>query len=212
MENQKAKLKELDRLAEFGVHETVDVHTGLGKKRVTSRWDLDHRKDGVRARFVAREFKCEETVYDVFSPSSTPSTGRVIDNLSLKKLYHTSTADVANAYFRVDEDEECYVDPPAEWLEQQVALEIPTSVLWRLRKQLYGRRRVGTRWAGFMAERLEEQSFDRCDAAPRFFANYELRYTWMISMAMDREWRWTWSNPTSHRKSVSKSGQCSKWG
>ena len=25
-----------------------------------------------------------------------------------------------------------------------------------------------------MAERLEEQSFDRCDAAPQFFANYEL--------------------------------------
>ena len=26
----------------------------------------------------------------------------------------------------------------------------------------------------FMTERLEEQSFDRCDAAPQFFANYEL--------------------------------------
>ena len=25
-----------------------------------------------------------------------------------------------------------------------------------------------------MAERFEEQSFDRCDAAPQFFANYEL--------------------------------------
>ena len=25
-----------------------------------------------------------------------------------------------------------------------------------------------------MAERLEEQSFDRCDAVPQFFANYEL--------------------------------------
>ena len=81
---------------------------------------------------------------------------------------------MANAYFRVDEDEECYVDPPAEWLEQQAALVNPTSVLWRLRKQLYGRRRAGTRWVGFMAERLEDQSFDRCDAAPRFFANYEL--------------------------------------
>ena len=25
-----------------------------------------------------------------------------------------------------------------------------------------------------MAQRLEEQSFERCDAAPQFFANYEL--------------------------------------
>ena len=39
---------------------------------------------------------------------------------------------------------------------------------------MYGRRRARTRWADFMAERLEEQSFDRCDAAPQFFANYEL--------------------------------------
>ena len=28
----KAKLKELDRLAEFGVYETVGLHTSLGKK------------------------------------------------------------------------------------------------------------------------------------------------------------------------------------
>ena len=48
----------------------------LGKKRVTTRWD----QDGIIARFVAREFKGDETVYDMFAPSSTPSTGRVIDN------------------------------------------------------------------------------------------------------------------------------------
>ena len=50
----------------------------------------------------------------------------------------------------------------------------PTDVLWRLRKQLYGRRRGGTRWVDFMAERLEEQSFDRCEAALLFFVNYSL--------------------------------------
>ena len=53
-EATKAKLKELERLAEFGVHEIVDMHTALGKKRVTTRWDLDNRKDGIRAQFVAR--------------------------------------------------------------------------------------------------------------------------------------------------------------
>ena len=45
---------------------------------------------------------------------------------------------------------------------------------WRLRKQLYGQRRAGTRWVDFMTARLEEQSFDRCDAAPQCFANCEL--------------------------------------
>ena len=68
-------------------------------------------------------------MYDAFAPSSTPSTGRVIDFLSLKKSCHTFT-DVTNANIH-DEDEECYVDPPAEWLEQ-AALGNPTSVLRRL--------------------------------------------------------------------------------
>ena len=34
----------------------------------------------------------------------------------------------------------------------------------------------------------------------------------MISMAFDRDPRWTWSKPTFHRKTISKSGQCTKWG
>ena len=36
-EAMKAKLKELDRLAESRVHETVDLQVALGKKRVTTR-------------------------------------------------------------------------------------------------------------------------------------------------------------------------------
>ena len=90
---------------------------------------------------------------------------------------------MTNAHFHVDEDEECYADPPAEWLVQQAALDNPTSVLRRLRKDVHGRRRAGTRWEDFMAERLEEQSFDRCDTAPRFFTNHELEV--FIEVHMD---------------------------
>ena len=53
----------------------------------------------------------DEAMNDAFAPSSTPSRGRIIVYLSLKKSYHTFTADVTNAYFLVDEGEECYVDP-----------------------------------------------------------------------------------------------------
>ena len=52
-----AKLEELNRLAEFEVYETMDLHVALGKKRATTRWDLDRRKDGIRARFVSRVTK-----------------------------------------------------------------------------------------------------------------------------------------------------------
>ena len=113
------------------------MHATLGKKRVTTRRDPDHRKDGITARLVAREFKGDETMYDVFAPSSTASTGLVNDYLSLEKSCHTFTADVTNAYFLVDEDEECYVDPPAEWLEQQAALGNPTLYFGDCEQQLY---------------------------------------------------------------------------
>ena len=43
-EATKAKLKEPDRLAEFEVCETVDLHVAPGKMRVTTRWGLDRRK------------------------------------------------------------------------------------------------------------------------------------------------------------------------
>ena len=134
-------------------------------------------------------------MYDAFAPCSTPSTGRIIDYLSLEKSYHTFTPDVTNAYFHVNEDEECYVDPAAEWLEQQAALENPTSVLWRLRRQLYGRRRAGTPCVEHMAERCEEQRFDRCDAAPQVFGNYELGAS--VAVQMESPWHWTQSGTGS---------------
>ena len=114
----------LGRLAVFALCETVDLQVALGKKRVMTPWHIDHRENGIRARFVAREYKGDEAMYDAFAPSSTPSTGRIIDYLRLKKSYHMFTANVTNAYFHVDEDEECYVVPPAECLEQQAALGI----------------------------------------------------------------------------------------
>ena len=97
----------------------------------------------------------------MIAPSLTLSTVRVID---------------------VDEDEECDVDPVVEWLEQQATLLNPTSVLWRLRKLSCGWRRAGTRLVDFTAERFEEQRFDRCDAVPQFFANYELEVSIEVHM------------------------------
>ena len=108
----------------------------------------------------------EETMYDVFAPSSTPSAGRVVDHLSFQKSCHTLTTDVINAYFHVDEDEECYVDPSAEWPEQQASLGNWTSVPWRLRRQLCGPRRAGTRWVDFIAD-IEVHMDDLHGTGPR---------------------------------------------
>ena len=72
---------------------------------------------------------------------------------------------MTNAYFPLDEDEESNLDPQAEWLEQQYFGDCENTCVETRRDTL-------DRLHG-MAERLEEQSFDRCDA-PQCFANYEL--------------------------------------
>ena len=54
------------------------LQVALGKKRVTTRWHIDYRRDSIRARFVAREFKGDEAMYDAFAPS-----------VSLKKSWHS---------------------------------------------------------------------------------------------------------------------------
>ena len=112
-------------------------------------------------------------MYDVFAPSATLSTESIVDCVSLNRSYHAFIADVTNAYFLVDEHDECYVD---HWLR-----EWSSKLHWGIRPLCFGdcenscmvgdalERAGQTSW-----QRLEEQSFDRCDAAPQFFANYEL--------------------------------------
>ena len=151
-----AKERELEKLEEFEVYEIVPEEQSFGKKRVTTRWEIAHRLDGVRARFVAREFKRGEYMDDVFAPSSGHSTSRIVDYIALKKGYHTLNGDVTNAFLHVPEDEECYVDPPREWLAKRSALGLNLKVTWKLKKQLYGRRRAGTRWVDFFAALLTD--------------------------------------------------------
>ena len=122
------------------------------------------------------------------------ATGRITDDLGIRKSYHTFTADVHKAYFDADEDEVCCVGPSASWLEQQAAVGSSTSVLRRLRKQLYGRRR----WVDFMAEALKSKiavgATQQYNSSQTTGWMCSWRYTRMVSMAPKR---------TSHRKSVS---------
>ena len=73
-EATKAKLKELRWLAEFAVHEKVDMHTA---RQEVSDNTLGSVPQG-RARFFAKVFKGDEIMYDVCAPSST---GQIIDYL-----------------------------------------------------------------------------------------------------------------------------------
>ncbi len=59
---------------------------------------------------------------DVFAPRSGHSTSRVVGDGALKKRHRTFAVDITNAFLRLPEDEECYVDPPREWLAKRSEL------------------------------------------------------------------------------------------
>eukprot|EP00972_Heterocapsa_arctica_P036082 5310075-Heterocapsa_arctica.AAC.1 len=71
-------------------------------------------------RFVAREFKSEENRTDLFTPSTTSSTERVIDLIATMPGWPTMIIDAKNAYFHGDEKELVAVEPPDEWLEKWI--------------------------------------------------------------------------------------------
>ena len=86
-ETMKRKQKELDRLAEFGSHwERSELrHAGSWTNRKCAN------QCAIRRPRVPRATK---RGYDVFTPSSTQSTGRIIDYLGLEKSCQTCIADV----------------------------------------------------------------------------------------------------------------------
>ncbi len=61
------------------------------------------------------------------------------------------------------------MDAPEDWLEARARALQKLNVLWR--RQLYSRRRAGTRWVDVMASRLDIARVARCDIAPQYFAD-----------------------------------------
>eukprot|EP00971_Amphidinium_carterae_P197342 3917089-Amphidinium_carterae.1 len=106
---------------------------------------------------------------DLFAPSSSPSTSRVIDQIALQLRLGRFCLDATNAFNHVPETEDIFVEPAAEWLESEAAAGRRTDVVWKLEKVLYGCRRGVQKWVSWFAELLMSFGFLRCDVAPQFF-------------------------------------------
>ena len=165
-----AKAKELGRMVEFGLYEAVPRSSAQGKHFISTKWVVVRKGDGsVRARYVCREFKAGKKRDDLFAPSTTTITMRVIDVVACKKRLCTLTGDISNAFFHAPEDEEVYYHPPAEWYEENPEME---GMIWRGLKQLYGRRKATKNFAKLMGGVLKENcGMDQCAAAPHLFRN-----------------------------------------
>ncbi len=55
----------------------------------------------------------------LFTPSSEPTTGRLIDFEVVKKGLLTVLLDAINAYFNALQEGDAVVEPPREWLQAE---------------------------------------------------------------------------------------------
>ena len=74
--------------------------------------------------------------------------GPPIDFYALQHGYAIFIMDCTSAFYHADEPEEVYVKPPPEWIAKQIESDQPNDVMWRLKKQLSGKRTAGQRLGG----------------------------------------------------------------
>ena len=168
------KKKGFELLDEYGVYEIEPRSNAEGAAFVDTTWAIAMGKDGVKCRLVGREYKWASVRTDVFAASPNPLYSRVVDTLSLKDLEEADplvafVADAMNAYYQVAETETFYVDPPPEWKAMRRAAGLDDSVVWRLKKQLPGRRAAGARWGDHVETLLVDEGWERYEGAPQFY-------------------------------------------
>ena len=118
----------------------------------------------------------------MFSPGATHSASRVIDFLALKMGLETFEADAMDAY-QAPEHEEVVVEPALEYLERLAKAGRKTDIVWRLRRQLPGRRAAGQSWVEHVAGILESKlGFARCTTAHQFHWSSERMFALEIHM------------------------------
>jgi len=142
-------------LDEYHVYDVEPEANAVGQAYVDTTWAVSRGKDGdAKCRIVGREFKWASSRTDTFAAASNPLFGRVIDFLSLKDDDDPTDelvcfeADAICAYYQAPETEVFYAKPPPEWLAVRRSQGLDCNVVWRLRKQLPGRRAGGAKRAG----------------------------------------------------------------
>ena len=162
----------------FGLGDVVPRSTAKGKRIIKGRWVLAKRADDWRCRWVCKDFRAFSPDQEgLFTPSSHPDTGTVIDCKAVKTGKPTRVADAVNAYWQVPETEEVYTECPDE-LKQQLAAEGKDSdVVFRNRMKQYGKRDASCAFADWLSEHFGALDFERCLDSPCFFRHVERDYT-----------------------------------
>ena len=137
---------------------------------LTGTWVEAIRDEVLKSRWCARDFNKNGKRTDLFAPGSQKDTGRLIDFKAVKRDYVTFTVDISAAYNTLPEQELVYCRPPKEWLSHRAKLGLSTTVVWRMKKLLPGRRVAATQWVEHMASvMMKFENLNRYVGAPQLF-------------------------------------------
>ncbi|CAK0799166.1 unnamed protein product, partial [Prorocentrum cordatum] len=135
---------------EFGIYSVHPRGAADGKKKVDTNWGKNGRAGVLKYRLVDREFAWLEG-------DDGPDDPLVI-----------AVGDVTSACYQVREKGEFYCDPPPGRLAARANAGLGVNVVWKLEKQLPGRRAASREWIGYAADLLLDCGLDRNEACPQF--------------------------------------------
>ncbi len=159
---------------EFGIYSVHPKSVAEGREKVDTKLEKKGRAGVLKYRLVGREFAWLEERDDLFAPGSTSLTSRAADFLSLKDddpndPMVVAVGDETNAYYQAPEDQEIYCDPPREWLAARAKAGLSIDVVWKLEKQLPGRRVSSRKWTDHAAGDMKGCGLDQNPSCPKFY-------------------------------------------
>ena len=155
-----AAKSELEALARNGTFELVELPNGstaIGSKWVwKTKVDDQNRIVRYKARLVAQGFRQRPGIdfNETFSPVAKLSSIRMLIALSSINRWHFHSMDVDNAYLNGELDEPVYMKQPEGFIEKG-----KETLVWKLRKGLYGLKQSGRIWNELIDRTLKNLGF-----------------------------------------------------
>ena len=154
-----AKEAELQKLKDFNAFEEVD---DMGQKRISTRWIICQKGDGVKARLVARGFEDDEDVRRD-SPTIGKSAMRTIMTIAAYKRWTVKTTDIKSAFLQGETiKRDVYIKPPKE-------ANYAESKLWKLNKCLYGLNEAARQFYQSVTNCMLDLGCERSSLEPALF-------------------------------------------
>ena len=162
--------KEFNAVKEHGTFELVERPED-GVNVVSCRWVFDVKagKNGFverfKARLVARGFSQQYGVdyTETYASVVRFKAVRVLYAVCAIRGYTLELMDVNNAYLNAPLQERVYMAQPEGYVQRGSG---GATLVWLLKKSLYGLRQSGRRWAEHLTEFLLSVGFTRCKSDP----------------------------------------------